>query len=211
MDTSHLREEYRKGQMDEGAIPDDPLPLFREWLAVALEGGLPEPYAMTIATASPEGAPSARIVLLRSADERGFSFFTNYRSRKGVELAANPRASLLFHWALLERQVRIEGIVEQLSAAESDTYFASRPRESQIGAWASPQSAVIEHRGFLEERAAELSRTYPEQVPRPPHWGGYRVIPSATEFWQGRPSRLHDRLLYLKQPGGGWERQRLAP
>lgn len=211
MDTSHLREDYRSSELVESAAPGDPLPLFREWLSAAIKAGLPEPYAMTLATATPDGFPSVRIVLLRTADEAGFTFFTNYTSRKGVELAANPNASLLFYWAELERQVRVEGRIERISSAESDAYFAGRPYASRIGAWASPQSAIIEDRALLEERVAELSRTYPEHVPRPPHWGGYRLVATAVEFWQGRPSRLHDRLRYVRQPGGAWERCRLAP
>jgi pyridoxamine 5'-phosphate oxidase len=211
MDTSHLREEYRKGELAEATLPPHPLPLFREWLSAAIDAGLPEPYAMTLATATTDGVPSARIVLLRCADETGFAFYTNYNSRKGVELAANPQASLVFYWAALERQVRVEGTVERVPAAESDAYFASRPYDNRIGAWASPQSSVITDRALLEERAAELSRSYPEHVPRPLHWGGYRLAAAAMEFWQGRPSRLHDRLRYLRVPGGAWARHRLAP
>lgn len=211
MDTSHLREDYRKGELVEGSVPPDPLPLFRDWLSAAIDAGLPEPYAMTLATATADGVASARIVLLRTADEAGFTFYTNYTSRKGEELAANPQASLLFYWAELERQVRVEGAVERIPAAESDAYFASRPYGSRIGAWASPQSAVVENRALLEQRVAELSRTYPEQVPRPPHWGGYRLSAATVEFWQGRPSRLHDRLRYQRQPGGAWASCRLAP
>ena len=211
MDTSHLREDYRKGQLVEEAAPTEPLPLFHEWLAAAIDAGLPEPHAMTLATATADGVPSARIVLLRTADEAGFTFFTNYDSRKGTELAANRRASLLFYWAALERQIRVEGVVERIAAAESDAYFASRPYESRIGAWASPQSAIIGDRKVLEKRVADMSRAYPEQVPRPPHWGGYRLAATVLEFWQGRPSRLHDRLRYLRLPGGIWERCRLAP
>ncbi|MBK8335432.1 MAG: pyridoxamine 5'-phosphate oxidase [Sterolibacteriaceae bacterium] len=211
MDTSHLREDYRKGQLVEEAAPTEPLPLFHEWLAAAIDAGLPEPHAMTLATATADGVPSARIVLLRTADETGFTFFTNYDSRKGTELAANRRASLLFYWAALERQVRVEGVVERIAAAESDAYFASRPYDSRIGAWASPQSAIIDDRKVLEKRVADVSRTYPEQVPRPPHWGGYRLAATVLEFWQGRPSRLHDRLRYLRLPGEIWERCRLAP
>lgn len=211
MDTSHLRQDYRKGELVESAAPLEPLPLFREWLSTAIEAGLPEPYAMTLATAGADGVPSARIVLLRSANEQGFTFFTNYGSRKAAELAANPRASLLFYWAELERQVRVEGSVERVAPAESDAYFATRPYENQIGAWASPQSAVIADRAELEQRIAELSRSHPEPVPRPPHWGGYRLCAAAIEFWQGRPSRLHDRLHYARQPDGTWARSRLAP
>ncbi len=211
MDTSHLREDYRKGELVEGSVPPDPLPLFRDWLSAAIDAGLPEPNAMTLATATADGVPGARIVLLRTADESGFTFYTNYTSRKSVELAANPRASLLFYWAALERQVRVEGAVERIAAAESDAYFASRPYDSRIGAWASPQSTVIENRILLEQRVVELSRTYPEQVPRPPHWGGYRLSATSVEFWQGRPSRLHDRLRYQRQPGGAWACCRLAP
>ncbi|MGB7989350.1 MAG: pyridoxamine 5'-phosphate oxidase [Candidatus Methylophosphatis roskildensis] len=211
MDTSHLREDYLKGQLVESTAPADPLTLFREWLSDAIIAGLPEPYAMTLATATADGVPSARIVLLRLADESGFSFYSNYTSRKGAELAANPRASLLFYWAALERQVRVEGAVERMAAAESDAYFSSRPYDSRIGAWASPQSAVIEDRAMLEQRVAELAVTYPDEVPRPPHWGGYRLRADAMEFWQGRQSRLHDRLRYVRQPTGTWARCRLAP
>lgn len=211
MDTSHLREDYLKGQLLESTAPADPLTLFREWLSEAIAAELPEPYAMTLATATAGGVPSARIVLLRLADESGFSFYSNYTSRKGAELAANPHASLLFYWAVLERQVRVEGAVERMAAAESDAYFASRPYDSRIGAWASPQSAVIEDRALLEQRVAELAVTYPDEVPRPPHWGGYRLRADAMEFWQGRQSRLHDRLRYLRQSDGAWTRCRLAP
>ena len=211
MDTSHLREDYLKGQLVETTAPADPLTLFREWLAEAIAAELPEPYAMTLATATADGVPSARIVLLRLADESGFTFYSNYTSRKGAELAANPHASLLFYWAVLERQVRVEGAVERMAAAESDAYFSSRPYDSRIGAWASPQSAVIEDRAMLEQRVAELAVTYPDEVPRPPHWGGYRLRADAMEFWQGRQSRLHDRLRYVRQPTGTWARCRLAP
>ncbi len=189
----------------------DPLALFRAWFAQAEAAALPQPEAMTLATATPDGRPAARVVLLRGLDERGFVFFTNYRSRKGEELAANPRAALVFFWSELHRQVRVEGRVEPVSAAESDAYFRTRPRGSRVGAWASPQSEVIADRAFLEERARAFAALYPgEDVPRPPHWGGYRVLPEVIEFWQGQPDRLHDRLRYRRE-GPAWVRERLAP
>lgn len=167
---------------------------------------------MTLATATPEGMPSARIVLLRGFDERGFSFYTNYEGRKGGELSSNPRAALVFYWGALERQVRVEGSVSKLSEEESDEYFGSRPRGSRIGAWASEQSRVLEKRELLERRVAELEREYPgEEIPRPPFWGGFRVSHERVEFWQGRESRLHDRLLYERRSDGGWGIVRLQP
>jgi pyridoxamine 5'-phosphate oxidase len=184
--------------------------LFRRWFDQAAAAGQYEPNAMTLATATPDGKPGARIVLLKIADERGLAFFTNYHSRKGRELANNPFAALVFHWPAVERQVRVEGAVEVVSEAESDEYFATRPVNSRLGAWASEQSGVIESRDELERRHQELVEKYGEQVPRPPHWGGYRVVPAEWEFWQGRPSRLHDRIRFRKV-AGGWVRERLSP
>src|SRR5262245_27454283 len=189
----------------------DPVRQFQRWFDAAVAAGLPEPNAMTLATCTADGVPSARIVLLKICDERGLAFFTNYRSRKGRELANNPRAALVFFWPALERQVRVEGRVELVSADESDAYFASRPVNSRLGAWASDQSAVIPSREELERKQRELEAQFPDgRVPRPPHWGGYRVVPDVFEFWQGRPSRLHDRLRY-RRVEGRWVIERLSP
>ncbi len=190
----------------------DPIRQFHVWFDQVLAAGAIEPNAMTLATSTPEGRPSARIVLLKGFDEWGFTFFTNYESRKGRELAANPFAALVFFWADLERQIRVEGRVERVSEAESDAYFASRPRGARFGAWASRQSAIVPGREILEARLGELERQYPDgDLPRPTLWGGYRVIPDAIEFWQGRPNRLHDRLLYSRRDCGGWRIERLSP
>jgi pyridoxamine 5'-phosphate oxidase len=190
----------------------DPIEQFRAWYEIALKCDCAEPTAMTLATAALDGKPSARVVLLKHYDQRGFVFFTNYQSRKGTELAENPRAALLFYWESLRRQVRIEGRVEIASESDSDKYFASRSYESQLSAWASPQSQAVSSRQVLLDRCKELSSEYrPGAVPRPPHWGGYRVVPDTIEFWQGGEGRLHDRLCYVRLSDTAWRLQRLAP
>jgi pyridoxamine 5'-phosphate oxidase len=206
-----LRRTYAREELSEANAGGNPLALFERWLAAAVEAKLEEPHAMTLATASPSGAPSARVVLLRGLDERGLVFFTNYDSRKGGELAANPRVALVFFWAELERQVRIEGTAAKIEAPESDAYFARRPRGHRVSAWASPQSAVVTDRSALDKQFRVYADRYPADVPRPPHWGGYRVAPYAFEFWQGREERMHDRLRYLRRNAGGWLVERLAP
>jgi pyridoxamine 5'-phosphate oxidase len=198
-------------ELSEADLPQDPLDLVQRWVAEAQAEGLDQPDAMTLATATPDGRPSARAVLLKGVDARGFAFFTNYESRKGRELAANPHAALVLLWTPLHRQVRATGAVARLSAEESDAYFATRPRGSQIGAWASQQSRPLPDRAELEARFAALdARHAGGTVPRPSHWGGYRVEPDEIEIWQGRPNRLHDRFAYVRRPGG-WERTRLQP
>jgi pyridoxamine 5'-phosphate oxidase len=189
----------------------DPLAQLRGWYEHAVASGLPEPEAMALATATPDGAPSVRFVLLKGIDERGVEFFTNYESRKGRELIANPHAALAILWKPLQRQVRLEGPVEQLSAEESDAYFATRSRGSQLGAWASRQSEAIPDREWLVARLAEFEATYPETVPRPPHWGGFLLRPDVIEFWEGRPNRLHDREAFTRGSDGAWHARRLSP
>lgn len=205
-----MRNEYMRASLDEADAAADPFTQFQRWFDEALRAELPTPNAMTLATVAADGAPGARIVLLKGADPQGFVFYTNYRSRKGRELAANPRAVLVFHWIELEREVRIEGAVEKTSAAESDAYFSSRPLGSRHAAIASPQSAVVASRAELETRFAEVANNQGDQPARPAHWGGYRLNPLAVEFWQGRRNRLHDRLLYTRA-GGRWNISRLAP
>jgi pyridoxamine 5'-phosphate oxidase len=210
MDLTALRRDYRQARLDEADLLAEPLQQFRAWFEQALASGLDEPYAMTLATVSGDQRPAARIVLLRGFDERGLAFFTNFDSRKGHELAAAPHAALLFYWAPLERQVRIEGVVARVPDADSDDYFAKRPRGSCIGAWASPQSQVIPNRDWLRQRVDAFDAEHGDTVPRPDNWGGYRLIPDYYEFWQGRESRLHDRLVY-RMDGEAWRTERLAP
>jgi pyridoxamine 5'-phosphate oxidase len=207
-----LREDYRLKSLDFTDVTSDPLLQFDTWFQEAVTAQILEPNAMTLATVS-DGKPSARVVLLKGLNTEGFVFFTNYNSRKGMELAENPHAALCFNWLDLQRQVRIEGMVQKISAADSDAYFQSRPFGSRIGAWASPQSQIIENRSILEENLAELTEKYKntEGVSRPPHWGGYVLSPNLIEFWQGRSSRLHDRICYKKTENGAWEMVRLAP
>ncbi len=208
-----LRRDYTVGGLAEADAGADPFALFQRWFEAAVAAGLDEPNAMTLATVDETGAPDARIVLLKGHDPQGFVFFTNHRSVKGRQLTARPMAALVFHWSELERQVRVRGVVEHLPRAETEAYFAGRPRGSQLGAWASAQSEAVPDREALEAeyRAAERRFGAATPVPAPPHWGGYRVQPDRIEFWQGRSSRLHDRLRYTADPGKGWRRERLAP
>jgi pyridoxamine 5'-phosphate oxidase len=210
-DLAALRKSYERGALDEQHAAADPLQQFAQWLQQALDARLPEPNAMTLATVGADGRPATRVVLVKGCDARGLAWYTNYNSRKGQELAQHPFAALQFHWVELERVVRIEGQVSRVSDDESDAYYASRPLDSRLGAWASPQSQVIGSRTELVAEAARVSARYLLNPPRPPHWGGYRLQPDRWEFWQGRKSRLHDRLRYLAQPDGTWLRERLAP
>ncbi|MGH8600316.1 MAG: pyridoxamine 5'-phosphate oxidase [Burkholderiales bacterium] len=210
MNIADIRKEYAKASLSEADVASDPFRQFDKWFSEAVTADLTFPNAMTLATADASGQPSARIVLLKGADARGFVFYTNYDSRKGRDLAINRHTSLLFHWAELERQVRIEGAVEKVSAADSDAYFASRPPGSRLAAIASPQSEVVRDREWLEQEYAAAAGRFGDSPPRPSNWGGYRVVPELIEFWQGRVSRLHDRLRY-RRAAGGWIIERLAP
>ena len=205
-----LRKSYERAELDEHAASAVPLRQFELWLQQAIDGQLPEPNAMTLATVGADGRPSTRVVLIKGVDGRGLAWYTNFNSRKGQELDGNPMAALQFHWVELERVVRIEGRVERVGDAEADAYFASRPLDSRIGAWASPQSQVISGRGVLVAQAARYAAQFALSPPRPPHWGGFRLVPDRWEFWQGRKSRLHDRLRY-RLDGDAWVRERLAP
>ncbi len=211
-EVADIRRDYQQGSLDLDQVAENPIEQFKAWFQAAVESEVPEPNGMTLATVR-AGRPKARIVLLKGIDAKGFVFYTNYNSHKGQELDRHPYAALTFWWAELERQVRIEGQVERVSAAESDAYFQSRPRGSRMGAWASPQSEKIEGRSTIEEYIRRIEAKFGDaaHIPRPPHWGGYRLMPDCLEFWQGRSSRLHDRIVYERQAGGQWELKRLAP
>lgn len=212
MDLADLRRTYQSRPFDLHDSAPDPFDQFRRWFSEVAASGTIEPNAAVLATASADGRPSARHVLVKGVDSRGFVFFTNYRSRKAADLTVNPRASLVFAWSPLARQVVVEGGVERVSEAESEAYFASRPRTSQLGAWASPQSEVLASRAELDAAYAAAEQRFGEgPIARPPHWGGYRVLAEQVEFWQGRPSRLHDRIVYVRDASGTWQRKRLAP
>lgn len=207
---SDLRKSYERDELDEQGAVDQPLTQFRQWMQEALDARIPEPNAMTLATVGADGRPSTRIVLIKDIEDRGLVWYTNYDSRKGQELAVHPFAALQFHWVDMERVVRIEGAVEKVDPAQSDAYFASRPLDSRLGAWASPQSQVISSRAVLVANAAKAAAQHGLSPSRPPHWGGFRLVPERWEFWQGRKSRLHDRLVY-RLVDGRWVRERLAP
>ena len=212
MNLAQLRQEYARAALDERSVDPDPRQQLSRWLEEAAQARVLEPGAMTLATATRDGRPSARIVLLKGMDERGLEFYTDYRSRKGEDLAGNPEAALVFWWGELERQVRVAGSTVQLSEAESEAYYRTRPVGSRLSAWASHQSQVVPDRAALEASWAQAAQRYPaEAIPRPPYWGGYRVVPREWEFWQGRPNRLHDRLRYRLRPEGGWLLERLSP
>ena len=211
MTLAELRREYTLAGLRRADLDADPIGQFQKWFAQAMQAEIVEPNAMTLATVAADGQPSTRIVLLKGIDQRGFSFFTNYESRKGRELAENPKASLTFFWAGLERQVSVGGTVSRLSREESDAYFAVRPLGSQRGAWVSKQSTVVANREYLEKRLTEVEAEFGEKVPMPPYWGGYVISPSSMEFWQGRPNRLHDRFRYKRQDSGVWVIERLSP
>ncbi len=211
MSIDHLRKEYSRAQLSKSDVASDPVEQFSKWFEEARLAQVPERNAMSLATINAQGRPSSRIVLIKEFDQRGFTWFTNYSSRKGQDLESNPHAALLFHWVELERQVRIEGRVEKISATENDIYFESRPLNSRLGAIASAQSQIVENRAILEDKFIQAQAEYGDNPPRPAHWGGYRLIPDYLEFWQGRNSRLHDRIVYIKQSDGEWSTQRLQP
>ena len=212
MDNLHkMRQEYAAGSLNETNMPHNPIEVFNVWLDFAINSGLTEPNAMTVATATLDGKPSARVVLLKEVNDKGFVFYTNYLSRKGRELVVNPDVAIVFDWHDIERQVRVEGRAEKLSAEESEAYFNERPEDAKIGAWASPQSKIVKDREELEKHLEEIEEQFEDmQVHRPSHWGGYLIRPSVIEFWQGRPSRMHDRIVYYKTEDG-WTMHRLAP
>ena len=211
MNIADLRKSYERAELSESDSHAQPIDQFDQWLKEAIHGEVPEPNAMTLATVGSNLRPSTRVVLIKDYDARGIVWYTNYDSQKGQELAGNPYAALQFHWVEMERVVRVEGVVEKVSAEDSDAYFHTRPLDSRIGAWASPQSQVISGRGVLVANAAKFGAQFLLQPPRPPHWGGYRLKPDNWQFWQGRKSRLHDRLRYTLQDSGEWLRERLAP